>query len=96
MNHAAFQWAIGQRTGSPTAKFVLVTLAFHSDDAGLFDQPQKVLAQSTGLTARTIRSALKQLAAGGFLTRAPVFSPDEGRKPDRFQLTMKREGVACA
>lgn len=92
MNDNAFQWAFAQKTGSPTTKHVLVVLAFHSDVAGTFSRPQAALAKVTGLAERTVRKALKQLEVGGFLTRTPARTPDEGRCPDLIHLTMKREG----
>lgn len=92
MNDNAFQWAFAQQTGSPTTKHVLVVLAFHSDDTGMFAQPQRILAQATELSERTVRNALKQLEAGGFLKRTPVRTPDEGRGPDLIRLMMKQEG----
>ena len=92
MNDNAFQWAFAQKVGSSTAKHVLVVLALHSDDAGMFSQPQKILAQTTGLSERAVRNALKRLEADGFLTRTPVRTPDDGRGPDLIRLMMKQEG----
>jgi len=69
----AVEWAFRQQTGSAARKAVLVALADNADDNGVCWPGQEFVAAKTELTERTIRNAVKQLEADGFLSREAQF-----------------------
>ena len=86
MSHArkflfAWRWAISSECGPKLAtdRHVALTLSLHMSSEGLGAWPsQSKLAVETGLTARTVREALKRLLADRWLTRV-TRKPPRGR-----------------
>ena len=62
MSLRALQWAFSLSL-PPTPKYVLVALADHADEAGIYWPSSTHLAEKTGLSARTVRAALSSLKA---------------------------------
>ncbi|GAB4371776.1 MAG: hypothetical protein Kow00114_32870 [Kiloniellaceae bacterium] len=65
---AAVAWAFGQRTGSASAKAVLLALAYYAA-AGLCRAPVRELAQLTDQGEEAVRVALDVLEARGLIRR---------------------------
>lgn len=79
MSIQALAWAMRQTTGSPTRKAVLVALADrHNSDTGKCFPHVARICKDTELADRTVRKALVDLEAGGYITRAQRVRPDGG------------------
>lgn len=79
-------WAWQAQPKSPTAKYVLITLAKHGDWDTFDCYPsQAYLAQLTGLSERCVRDSLSALEAEGFIRRT---KRNQGacRQPDLIDL----------
>jgi len=89
----ALSWAKRQKTGSPTRKLVLMTLADYANDNGVAWPSQQTIAAETELTDRSIRNALVDLEAGEFLKREsrPV-RPNGQRQTDLIYLNLSATG----
>lgn len=88
MSLLALRWAMPIKVGSPGTKAVLVALAHHAKDSGECFPSQKLLAEETELTVRTIRTALQRLEEMGLLTRKRHTRPDGTRGTDRCMLAV--------
>jgi hypothetical protein len=80
-------WARRVRTGSPGKKAVLMVLAEHADEANSCFPSQKLIADATEQSERTVRSQLADLEKGGFLRRERRDDAG-GRKTDRYFLVV--------
>ena len=69
MSFVAYNWAKVQKIRNQAQKSVLLALADFADKDGFAWPAQETLAERTGLSSRTVRSALKALEAGGFIAR---------------------------
>jgi len=87
MSMAAITWARKCRTGSASAKAVLMALADRADDDGKAWPSQGDLADYTELTERTVRSALDLLVTLGLITREARRSDNGTRRSDMITLT---------
>lgn len=66
-NEATNSWAWKQDTHSSSAKFVLVYLAFHTNNEGICDADIGAIARETGLSPKTISANLKRLCEDGLI-----------------------------
>lgn len=96
MSIAAISWAKSQKTGSPTAKLVLLAIAGYADDDGLSWPSQAALMEDTELSERAVRNALALLEGAGFLTRAIRRRADQTRRSDEIRLNMRRQPASDA
>ena len=62
------RWALGAPITSPTAKVVLVIVAFHADRAGKAWPSLDTIAAEASLSRRSVVYALQRLVADGWLT----------------------------
>lgn len=68
MSRQALSWAYEQKTGSPTRKAVLVSLADrHNADTGRCDPAIPRLARETELSESTVKKALAELVEAGII-----------------------------
>jgi DNA-binding transcriptional ArsR family regulator len=79
-------WAVGQRTGSPARKAVLMNLADRADGAWLCWPGQKLIAKDTELGERTVRRALDDLEKAGLIRRYHHRRKDGSWSSDRYVL----------
>src|SRR5688572_16061958 len=86
MSFQAMNWAREIRTGSPALKAVLLAVANYADADGSCWPSQERIAHDTELTDRTVRTALKELEARGFLTREERRA--RGRRSDLIRLVL--------
>jgi hypothetical protein len=85
MSNAALNWAFDQPL--PMAqKFVLVVLADYADEEHSSFPAQSKIAERIGATDRTVRSALKELEAKGFVSREHRQRNNGSRTSDRYFL----------
>lgn len=83
MSIQAVSWAISARVRNPGAKLLLIALANYADERGECWPSQERLERDTELSERTIRTKLKLLEDGGFLSREERRS-DAGRRASDF------------
>lgn len=67
MSWEALKWAYGVEL-PPTAKLILVTLAYHADDEGKCYPGVARIAKMTGANERTVKRQIGQLEAAGHVT----------------------------
>lgn len=79
-------WAWETAIKKPSAKLVLLMLAYRVNENGYCEVSQKTVAQITGLTDRTVRAMLKWLEEANFISRVQRWQKDGSRLPDGFQL----------
>ncbi|WP_394763560.1 helix-turn-helix domain-containing protein [Phenylobacterium sp.] len=90
------KWAIGQKTGSGSAKAVLVVLAEAADDAGLCWPSQRLIAARADVTKRTVISQLAALERLGLITRTRHDRENGSRSSDRIRLSLSQPGEASS
>lgn len=68
MSFQAMAWAAAQKTGAPSNKLVLLMLAsHHNGHTGQCNPSHKRLAEECDMSVSTVKRALIELEAGGFL-----------------------------
>ena len=90
MSIQAVSWAIKQKTGSPTAKVLLICLANYADEDGLCWPSQATIANETELSERAAREWLKTLEENGFIERTRRHRADGTRASDLIRLCLNR------
>lgn len=75
---AAWEWPL-----RPAPKLLALALIHHTDLEGTAVVSVHTLAEQTGLHPRTVRRAMKEMVAGGFVTRS---RRRVGRDCHRYQL----------
>lgn len=86
MSHDATAWAKAQKTGSSSAKFILMTLAdFAGTDYSCYPSVKK-LADITELGESTVRQATKLLAELGLIRVFYRHRDNRTRRSSRYQL----------
>lgn len=88
MSVQAIAWALGQETGGPGPKSVLLCLANYADEAGTCFPGQDRIARETEQSVRTVRSVLQQLERLGLIRRQSRGRPGGGRTSDRYYLNL--------
>lgn len=86
MSVQAISWSLKQRTGSPSAKAVLFTLANYADEDGTCFPGQERLALETDQSVDSVQRRLKELEALGLISRERRGGSGEGRSSDRYRL----------
>jgi DNA-binding transcriptional ArsR family regulator len=94
VSYQASQWAFEQPVGSPGAKLVLAALAHRADERGYCYPGQEALARMTGLDERTVRSHLKRLEAGGYISRSRATDERGRRMSDDIYLLAPPERLS--
>lgn len=90
-------WAFDMPDLTPTQKLTLVALADNASDDGTCWPSQRTLANKTGLSERTVRTALKALEARGLLSRRPRLRNDgKGRTSDLYKLSVHQPATVAA
>ncbi len=84
------RWAYSVAGLGAPAKAVLCALAFMADDTGSCYPGQELLADMSGLTARTVRRALVDLEAVGLIRRERRTSRNGYRTSDLYRLDSNR------
>lgn len=93
MSFQALNWAVQQRTGDPTLKLLLLTLANYADERGVSWPSQRQLALDTEICERTVRSKLEMLEVKGLIereARGGRKSKIGGRQSDLIKLRLDR------
>src|SRR3990167_3409781 len=88
VSNKAQAWAWQVEIGG-VAKFVLVALADHADDKGICWPGARGLAAKCGVTERTIRANLKQLAEQGLIEAEERKRDDGSQASNRYYLNME-------
>lgn len=86
MSVSALTWAFGLQNINPARKFLLVALANYADENNSCFPGQEKLAHDVGVSVSTIRRALKELEADGFVARERRQGADGYRTSDRYFL----------
>ena len=86
MSWRAIKWARKQRTGSQTAKAVLICLAHHSDDRGFCWPSQETVAAEIESSVDSVQRALKKALVPSFVQRIKRKSSDGRRISDSYRL----------
>ncbi len=82
-------WALEQRTGSMTTKTVLFILAnCHNNHTGKCCPSVRLLAREAETTERTVRRALSELEAKGFLQRIEIRRENGSQAPSQYALNL--------
>jgi hypothetical protein len=89
MSWAAIKWARKQRTGSASAKAVLICLAHHADEKGYCWPAQETMAAEIECSVDSVQRALKKLESR-FIRRIKRKSSDGRRISDAYQLHLDR------
>lgn len=85
MSNRALNWAF-QAPLPSTQKFVLVVLADLADEEDSCYPGQPRIAQSIGGNERTVRRALVELEASGYIVREHRHRSNGSRRSDRYVL----------
>ncbi len=88
MSFQAMAWAIEQRTGSPTAKLLLLILCNYADNDGVCWPSQQTLAEDTEMTDRTIRTALGTLIERQLVSVEHRPGTGGGRKTNVYRISL--------
>jgi len=94
MSVSAMAWAKQQKTGSASAKLVLLVLADYADERGCCWPSQATIAREAELTDRSIRTHLLALEELGLIRREERRRENNSRKADDIFLLM--DGPAAA
>lgn len=81
-------WARSIKTGSPTAKAVLLAVANYADEEGICWPSQEQLAEDTELSRHSIMRAIDHLEGLGFLSRERRHRKDGSRTSDLIMLDL--------
>lgn len=88
MSYSAMAWARGIKTGSPTAKSVLLAIANYADEEGICWPSQDQLADDTELSRHSIMRAIDHLEELGLLSRERRHRKDGSRSSDLIMLDL--------
>lgn len=91
MSNRALKWAWGQDVPSHV-KFVLIALADFANEDGWAFPGQETLARMVGVSARSVRSAIRQLEALGLVVTTVRPGAGEGRHPNGYNLAIGATG----
>jgi hypothetical protein len=88
MSIRAMNWAWSQRTGSPSAKVVLMKLADYADDGGFAFPSVARIAMQCEMSERTVQRHLRALEAHHFLTCQARRRPDGSPATNAYLLSL--------
>lgn len=86
MSNEALTWAFKQDGLPSSAKFVLVVLADKANQSHRCFPGQKMIAEMTGQTDRSVRRQMVILEEAGLLRRVPRYGDDGYRTSDEYEL----------
>ena len=92
MSVGAIDWAFKVQGVFAPGKLVLLALANFANNMNQSWASQSTLAKMTGLTTKTIRKALKDLEAEGFINREERRREDGSRASDLITLNIGKGG----
>jgi hypothetical protein len=90
MSFDALAWAWNQKTGSAGRKATLMGVAQFADEDGYCWPGQKMLAEYTEQSVRTVREHLVALEAEGYLKRVARKRPDGTNTSDAYYLNLSK------
>lgn len=88
MSLQAIRWAMEQRTGSATAKAVLLVLAEGANTSSQAFPSQQRIAEAAELGERTVRDALALLESKGLIVREARYRKGGSRKSNLYRLSI--------
>lgn len=88
MSIRAMNWAWSQRTGSPSAKVVLMKLADYADDGGFAFPSVARIAMQCEMSERTVQRHLRALEVHQFLTCQARRRPDGSPATNAYLLSL--------
>ena len=86
MNTKAVAWAANQEIGSTVAKLVLLQLALQVDGSFACLLSVRALARAASSGQSTVRRALNELEAQGFVTRDYQFDESGSQRSSRYLI----------
>lgn len=89
MSFDALAWAWNQKTGSAGRKATLMGVAQFADEDGYCWPGQKMLAEYTEQSERTVREHLVWLESNGYLSRCSRKRPDGTNASDAYYLNLQ-------
>lgn len=95
MSFQAMTWAVEQKVGSQSAKFLLLILANYADNAGMCWPSQERLAADTEMTDRGIRKCLALLVEKGLVQVDERRGTSGVRKTNVYRLALPERGSSC-
>ena len=90
MSVQAMTWAIECKCPTPASKLVLMCLANYANKGGEAYPGQQALADDSGLSKRTVVTALSALEEAGFISREHRQRKDGSRTSDIYQLHISK------
>jgi hypothetical protein len=91
MSFQAMAWAVGQKLPMKE-KFVLLMLANRTNhDTGRCDPSHRRIAEDCGMSPATVKRAIKELVAGGYLSVENRVKNGE-KQPNQYKLHLDRVG----
>lgn len=91
MSFQAMAWAVGQKLPMKE-KFVLLMLANRTNhDTGRCDPSHRRIAEDCGMSTATVKRAIKELVAGGYLSVENRVKNGE-KQPNQYKLHLDRVG----
>lgn len=91
MSFQAMAWAVGQKLPMKE-KFVLLMLANRTNhDTGRCDPSHRRIAEDCGMSPATVKRAIKELVAGGYLSVENRVKNGE-KQPNQYKLHLDRAG----
>lgn len=95
MSFQAMTWAVEQKVGSQSAKFLLLILANYADNSGMCWPSQERLASDTEMTDRGIRKCLALLVEKGLVSFEERRGTGGVRKTNIYRLSLPERGSSC-
>lgn len=92
MSIAALGWGIAQTTGSGTRKAVLIALCNYADEDGKSWPSIRRICRDTEFSERTVREALRELEAAGFVTKDERRTEDGAMRSNLYTLRLSDRG----
>jgi DNA-binding transcriptional MocR family regulator len=89
VRNPALDWALRQDL-KPIPKFILTVMADAVNGEGICWPRISVLAQKTGVSARTVQRSLQLLVSRGLITIEPRHRSDGSRSSNRYRLHLDR------
>ena len=75
-----------------TAKLLLLLLRDITNDRDFIVIPQRRIAETLGITRKTVSVNLRRLEQAGVISIEPLYSQYGGRLPNRYRLRVDQHG----
>lgn len=95
MSFQAMAWAVQQKVGSSSAKFILLILSNYADNAGVCWPSQETLAADAEMTDRGIRKCVAFLAEKGLVSVEHRPGTGGGRSTNIYRLRLPERSSEC-